>query len=224
MRMAKLAVTERPAYTLPHAVPSIGAALSRVFLPQRVLPMSPRCRRRDFLAHAGLLTIGGAACCAVPGRAEAAKAARVVGRYDSYCGIYCGSCKAEIESEKATNPAQLKCLGCKSRKVADHCLKCTIKACALQKKVEQCCDCKEYPCEQLKAFHHNGRDYRLVAAQNLETIRKDGVKKWLAAQQTRWTCPKCKGRFGLADKACPNCGGKVNTIADEAATLKSTNG
>ena len=40
-----------------------------------------------------------------------------------------------------------------------------------QKQLQNCSECKQYPCEQLQAFHHNGRDYRLLAANNLEQIR-----------------------------------------------------
>ena len=181
----------------------------------------PECpNRRNFLAKSGLVAVGGLAFGAFARPAEASRSTHIKPRFDSYCGIYCGACTLALNGQKATDAAEIKCLGCKSKKTADHCTKCDIKRCAKEKNVEVCSDCKEYPCDQLKAFHHNGSDYRLVAAHSLETIHEVGVQKWLTQQKTRWTCHKCKAHFGFQDKVCPRCGGKIFTCAEEAAKLK----
>ena len=181
--------------------------------------------RRIFLQSAAQLAAG----CAVLGVgcevAQAVPASNSTGaRYDSYCGIYCGSCALCVKTESGASFNNMQCLGCKSGKTAPHCTKCKIKDCAQQKQLDNCAGCKQYPCEQLKAFHNNGRDYRLLAANNLEQIRDVGVEKWLQQQKTRWVCPKCKTRFSFRDSVCPKCHAPVYTAAAEAAALKKKNG
>lgn len=180
-----------------------------------------QANRRVFLSSAAQLAAGCAAMGVCrPDVIQAAPERKTLARYDSYCGIFCGSCPSCVQSEFATNPAMVKCLGCKSVKTAPHCAKCEIKACAKQKGVEYCSMCKQYPCDQLKAFHNNGRDYRLLAADNLVQIRDQGVDKWLQQQKNRWVCPNCKMRFSFKDAACPRCRKPVYSAAQEAEALK----
>ena len=175
--------------------------------------------RRRFLDCSGRAIAGAAvACVAAQTHAGEAKATR--SRYDSYCGLYCGACPNLLKSEGAKDPAKVKCLGCKSGKTVGWCSKCKIKQCAQEQGVAFCSECDMYPCEKLQAFHNNGRDYRLLASKNLDTIRDKGHGAWLKEQRKRWTCPTCGARFSWRDNTCPKCGKKVLSCEQEAAGLK----
>jgi predicted RNA-binding Zn-ribbon protein involved in translation (DUF1610 family) len=173
--------------------------------------------RRAFLDASGKVAFGMAASRLCAGAEEATKRQP---RYDSYCGLYCGACPNLVQSEAAASPDKVKCLGCKSGTAAGWCAKCNIKQCAAAKGFESCSQCQECPCEQLKAFHNVGRDYRLLAAKNLNDIRGKGQQTWLKEQKARWTCPGCGTRFSWKDEACPKCGKQVYTCKKEAQSLR----
>jgi len=89
---------------------------------------------------------------------------------------------------------------------------CKIRACAIQKGVQNCSACKDYPCTKLrpirpaaKARRQDEAGYTWLAAYNLEEIKAAGAEKWLADQRTRWSCPKCKAHFSWKDETCPKC-------------------
>jgi len=175
--------------------------------------------RRVFLDSSGRIMLGAAAGCALGGAAAGAAGARKACS-DSYCGLYCGACKALIDSEKAKDADDVKCLGCKSRTTAGWCSKCEIRACAQGKGAENCADCNAYPCKKLKAFHHNGRDYRLLGAKNCDAIREHGASAWLKERKARWTCKACGTRLSWKDDACPKCGKDILSCKEEAAAWR----
>ena len=52
-----------------------------------------------------------------------------------------------------------------------------------------------------KRFH-----YRHELPNNLERIKKIGIKKWLREQKTKWQCPKCSGTIQFYHYKCSDCG------------------
>jgi len=125
-----------------------------------------------------------------------------------------------IQGEQAKTADKVKCLGCKSGRTAGWCSKCKIKQCAKGRGLGFCSQCDEYPCAKLKAFHNCGRDYRLLAAKNLEEIKEKGAQKWLAEQKARWSCPQCRARFSWRDDVCKKCGRELFSCKKEAAALR----
>ena len=179
--------------------------------------MKEQMPRRDFLDHtAKMIAAAGAGCCALGANRTEAASTRTA-TTDSYCGLYCGACPAQLKSINATKSSDVKCLGCKSTTLGKFCSKCEIRKCAIDKGAESCALCEAYPCDKISAF--TAEPYRKprygLRKKNLETIAKDGLEKWKAQQKARWTCKKCNKRFGYADEKCPHCGAKVYTSAQE---------
>ena len=185
--------------------------------------------RREFLHQSTAAAAGLAGFCACGGFCGTARAA--VGgskfQYDGYCGDYCGACPNMIASEAATKHADIKCYGCKLPRPNGKKPACKIRACAIQKGVQNCSACKQYPCAQLRAYHTRSKSktdpdkpgYTWLAAYNLEQIKAVGTTKWLAEQRERWSCPKCKTHFSWKDTTCPKCHEPILSADQEAAQL-----
>ncbi|MCD4655999.1 MAG: DUF3795 domain-containing protein [Planctomycetes bacterium] len=92
----------------------------------------------------------------------------------SFCGIVCSQCEAYIATMKdddelrqktaehwsKTYGADIKaehinCRGCLSTEepLFSHCKVCEYRLCGIDKGVENCAHCNEYPCEKLAKFH-----------------------------------------------------------------------
>jgi hypothetical protein len=105
------------------------------------------------------------------------------------CGLDCAVCPAFIASKtddnelrkktaaewgKAYNfaftPEMVNCHGCFATDGVQigHCAQCGIRACAVQKSLSHCGDCKEYACDQLSEFFTQAP----FAKDNLEAVRK----------------------------------------------------
>ncbi len=155
--------------------------------------------------------------------------------YDSYCGIYCGACdihtayktgrktrlstfwsepllKTFLRSQrvdyKDSRTLQLQCDGCKSDNVFINCKICRIRACAIDKKVEHCIDCSEYPCAMIvgRKKIEGLLPHLKCTHSNMETIRKNNVAQWLLEQEKQWQCPDCRTSFAWYSTKCGACG------------------
>ncbi|WP_088226162.1 DUF3795 domain-containing protein [Desulfosporosinus sp. FKB] len=149
--------------------------------------------------------------------------------YDSYCGLYCGACdvlmayKHGYEDKIAPNinlePSQIKCHGCKTDTIFVNCRKCTIRSCAIKKKVDHCINCIDYPCnmqnELLQDFStkHNLPHLQIIP-KNLMTIKNIGIEKWLKEQDQVWKCPECQTDFSWYTHKCIKCGKDLDKIKD----------
>jgi hypothetical protein len=110
------------------------------------------------------------------------------------CGLFCGDCEIYIaystnnlESQrkiakakgkvKGRNvaPEQVKCLGCKGTMASIWRTGCAIRACAEERGMEFCYQCRIYPCDQLQQFFKTHSQ----AEDNLRTISKIGPDAWL---------------------------------------------
>lgn len=94
------------------------------------------------------------------------------------CGLYCGECSALQDGS---------CGGCISRK--GLCLKytkiCKIYDCCIKGKgLRVCCECKEFPCEKLKAFFDTPAWYNNVVG-NLKQVKRIGLEKVLGEEVKR---------------------------------------
>jgi len=140
----------------------------------------------------------------------------------AYCGLYCGACPLYQMSVKAEDPSQVKCLGCKSDKVADHCAQCAMKTCAAGKNLSSCGQCDQFPCEKTKKFHSSGRDMAVVAEKSCYQIRETGYSSWLDGQPRRWSCTACGSLFSFKDETCPNCNVDVYSCKEEASDYRKS--
>jgi hypothetical protein len=103
------------------------------------------------------------------------------------------------------------CYGCKSEQSAGHCVTCGIKACARFKVYEFCYECTELStCELMQKFIGDARwPYHQGILKNMEMIRRDGLTKWLEAQEQRWRCSNCGTFHSWWDETCFRCGQAV---------------
>ncbi len=169
---------------------------------------------------------------------------------DSYCGIYCGACDIRLAGDtgKRTKLAQfwneptllafhkaqglaapsadalkLRCDGCKSEEPFVNCRHCKVRACARGRSVEHCSACADFPCELYRGWRRVGTFLPHVdlSSGNLQTIEAAGAERWLAEQDERWRCPRCKARFAWYSEACPSCGQDVRDRTFRISSVKA---
>lgn len=169
--------------------------------------------------------------------------------YDSYCGIYCGACdiiqayktgkKHKISSfwseenirkyhsamgnDISGHSCAIHCHGCKSDSLFINCSFCKIRECAINKKLEHCIDCSDYPCSLLGdrqqaqiVLPHLKKNHP-----NMESIRNNGTEKWLAEQKIKWQCPKCKEEFSWYSTRCNHCGANLKSKTYRFSPIQS---
>jgi hypothetical protein len=167
-------------------------------------------------------------------------------RLDTFCGIYCGACSilmsyrtgekdqlalffneenvraflaAQGEKYPEGEPFEHKCTGCKTSTLFINCRPCKIRKCAMEKGLEHCIECAEYPCEILKFFMCNQEvqqklPHTKVPLKNLERIKEIGVARWLVEQERIWQCPDCGLNSSWYAGTCSQCGRDLNSIKD----------
>ncbi|MHA1647130.1 MAG: DUF3795 domain-containing protein, partial [Promethearchaeota archaeon] len=87
----------------------------------------------------------------------------------AFCGINCEECQAFIATktndevlckktakewsniEYKISPEDVHCEGCHAvdENIMKFCLDCTIRSCAISKKLDTCAECSDYPCSKL---------------------------------------------------------------------------
>ena len=118
------------------------------------------------------------------------------------CGMNCGICIAYLREKNH-------CPGCLiySPNKSKSCARCRIKLCPRQKRF--CFTCKLYPCAKLKSLDKRYRTkYGMSMIENLEKIRKIGVRKFVKNEGKRWICPKCGETICVHRAFCLFCGKK----------------
>jgi hypothetical protein len=145
---------------------------------------------------------------------------------DSYCGIFCGACSVRSHGETGRGDrlitccgsvpkSELACGGCKSDTVYMGCRVCRLRDCAVDRGLTHCADCADYPCKMYKQWYSAAKILPHVhdAAQNLESIKRDGKETWSEAQKARWSCPNCGMPFSWYEATCKKCGLSLTTQA-----------
>jgi hypothetical protein len=136
----------------------------------------------------------------------------------AYCGLYCGSCetlrawrekdylllKKEAE-ESGRLQEEIRCEGCKSDDVIFWCQRCRIKGCAIERGLDFCSACIDFPCDLLLEFEGSQPHHRGVTSE-LRKIQESGVDEWLKEQDEKWRCPSCDSRTTFYDNECKKCG------------------
>jgi len=97
------------------------------------------------------------------------------------CGMNCGVCRAYLRTD---NP----CHGC--RDVEHYKLKtraqCRLRLCK-KRKGRFCYDCTLFPCARLTYLDQRYRNnYRMSLIENLQTIKKFGLRKFVDTEKERW--------------------------------------
>lgn len=104
-----------------------------------------------------------------------------------------------------------KCAGCRSTSLnkPNHCINCSIKNCELLSsgKSKFCFTCHKYPCNRIKNLDKRyGAKYGMSMIENLNTIKKIGVRKFILKEKQKWTCSKCGNIICVHREICLECG------------------
>ena len=161
------------------------------------------------------------------------KASKMEIRYDSYCGLNCGACPVGIANELGDlegirkmagewgrDPDDLRCGGCKTDLTAVFCTDCGMRVCAMEKKLEFCSECDDFPCGKITKFRNDDAPHHSAVFSNLAKIREMGLENWLDAEAARWSCPECGNRFGWYSKTCDQCGKELYNAVSEEEELR----
>lgn len=126
------------------------------------------------------------------------------------CGMNCGTCIGYLREKN-------KCAGCwpdPGHKPAQR-VSCRIKNCEYLARTSTkfCNDCEKYPCQRLKQLDKRYRTkYKVSFIQNLGTIKENGIKKFLAGESVRWTCPDCGSVICVHRNNCLACNQVIERI------------
>ncbi len=152
-------------------------------------------------------------------------------KYDTYCGLYCGACPCYIASNEGTleelskkfnRPVEeLECYGCKITQTpltGDD--RCGILNCAVDRNLESCHECEDYPCDRLKNFQGDQAPHHSAIFKLFDQRKKLGVDAWFAEQKKRWSCTECESKTSWYDTTCIKCGVTLYSCKEEEKDLK----
>lgn len=110
---------------------------------------------------------------------------RITHKLIAPCGMNCALCRA-YQREK--NP----CHGCNiaEQNMPPTRINCRMRTCTMRKG-RFCCHCPDFPCDRLRIMDKRYRaKYGMSEIENLEFIRKYGIRKFTARERRRWISEK----------------------------------
>jgi hypothetical protein len=123
------------------------------------------------------------------------------------CGMNCGICLGYLREKN-------KCPGCRGMNgdESSYGKKCTIRSCLTLKEnnMKFCSDkCDKYPCKRLKNLDKRYQTkYGMSMIENLENIKKLGIRTFVKTEKKRWNCKKCGAIICVHRDCCLECGEK----------------
>jgi len=120
------------------------------------------------------------------------------------CGMNCGICMAYLREKN-------KCPGCRGIDINKPVTraKCKIKNCKELDKnnLKFCFKCNKFACERMKHLDKRYRTkYNMSMIENLENIKKFGIRQFVKNEKIRWACSQCAGTICVHRGYCSNCG------------------
>lgn len=128
------------------------------------------------------------------------------------CGMNCGLCIGHLREKR-------KCPGCRTLDAykSSYGRECYIRSCQILKNnnLEYCSDkCEKYPCTRLKNLDKRYRTkYGMSMIENLSSIEKNGLEKFLKIEEEKWKCTVCGFGLSVHRNFCLNCKTVINTNA-----------
>jgi hypothetical protein len=119
------------------------------------------------------------------------------------CGMNCRLCRA-FQRKKNT------CPGCRSddSMLPKSCALCRIRTCEnlAAADAKYCFSCDSFPCQRLRHLDKRYRTrYGMSMIDNLTKIKTYGVRRFVASQKAKWSCPGCGALVCVHDPECPDC-------------------
>jgi hypothetical protein len=116
------------------------------------------------------------------------------------CGMNCEICMAYLRPKN-------RCKGC--RAIDDNIpitrLRCKIKNCGFYDdgKKKYCFECKNFPCMHIKNLDKRYRTrYSISMIENLQNIKKSGIRKLVKSEEKRWACPESGAPICVHNRKC----------------------
>jgi len=138
------------------------------------------------------------------------------------CGLYCGVCAVYIAHRDKNlkfkqsivkvyhpftkTPEDIKCKGCLSQdkeEIFAFCQQCGIRECVLEKGIEGCHQCEEFPCWRIKKFPMPVGKKVIMRA--IPFWREHGTEKYVEEELKRYVCPECGNPLFRGAKHCNKC-------------------
>ncbi len=121
------------------------------------------------------------------------------------CGINCRLCRAYVRVGKS-----IPCPGCRGENTykARSCVICKIKNCTenAKGKFQYCFECELFPCARLKQLDKRYKaKYKTSPIQNLQSIKENGIRKFVEIENKKWTCPDCGAMLCMHIPQCLSC-------------------
>jgi len=142
------------------------------------------------------------------------------------CGLYCGVCgiyqatatgdhnlKEKLAHFYHDIPDKINCRGCLSDTVYWYCSSCPIKSCVIEKKIQGCHQCDQFPCDKVESFPVPEGKKNILRA--VPEWRKRGTEAFIAAEEERFTCPHCRTALFRGSRKCRTCGSTVSLPSGE---------
>lgn len=140
------------------------------------------------------------------------------------CGLYCGVCGVLYATRDNNEPFlekllgvyqrtipglehlkkdDLRCEGCLSKQVSYFCRYCAIKDCTVEKGIEGCHQCTEFPCEHIHQFPMPVG--KRVILRSIPCWRDYGTEEWVRKEEARYLCPECGHKLFRGARRCNRC-------------------
>jgi hypothetical protein len=139
------------------------------------------------------------------------------------CGLYCGVCGIYIAHREnnlkfkerlidfyqkglgATTLVvdDIRCEGCLSGVISIFCQTCQIRSCTIEKGIEGCHQCSDFPCKFIDDFPIPVGKKVILRA--IPFWREYGTEKWIEEEEKRYHCPYCGNKLFRGAKRCHNC-------------------
>ena len=137
------------------------------------------------------------------------------------CGMYCGVCgiyvanrdnniklKERLKGLFGVTVEQMSCQGCLSDNQFVYCRTCPIRACTIQRGLEGCHQCQDFPCQFIDAV---GIPIgRKVMLRSVPARRELGTERWMEEEEKRYHCPHCGYALFRGVSRCRNCQNPVD--------------
>ena len=139
------------------------------------------------------------------------------------CGLYCGVCGVYIAhrennlkfkerlrdfyqkglSDTTLVVDDIRCEGCLSDAISIFCQTCQIRSCTIEKGIEGCHQCSDFPCKFIDDFPISVGKKVILRA--IPFWREYGTEKWIEEEEKRYHCPHCGYKLFRGAKRCRNC-------------------
>ena len=132
------------------------------------------------------------------------------------CGLYCGVCailiadrdnntkfKERLTGVYGVTADQIQCQGCLSDELFVYCQSCPIRSCAIEKGIEGCHQCDDFPCQFIDDFPLPVGKKVILRA--IPTWRELGTERWMEEEEKRYHCPHCGYAVFRGVQRCRNC-------------------